>query len=447
MIHKRGQVDDDDDDDDDDDEEEEEEDDRDYVLFQGALNGENPDLAANARLVQVALRPAKQLVTDALERRAEMVRVEPKGPAAQIAFYIDGVPYPANRLPAQMAMAITQLLKLLSGLNVKERGKPLSGGMHAEFAGKKYQIRIDTAPLDKSSERLIVRIQDKAVKLEKPEDIGLSEGVKKLIRENTSTKRGLYLAAGPPNSGVSTLLVGVIRSVDAYMYSIYSLANMQGRDLAHVAVQDTKEGDDLLQTMIRVQRKDADVIIIDPLTNPQISKHAIEGADFAAILAEIPAKDAIDAVARLCQMVEDPKLVAERLKVVCCQKMIRVLCTKCKQAYRPNPKLLAKVGLPPETKVLYRAPRPEEDEDEDEDEEPEVCRRCNGTGYLGRTAMIEVVEMTPGMQAVIMKGADPKAIREQAKKEKMQSYQSDGLRLIVEGKTSLEELQRVFRAT
>ena len=444
MILKRGRQDDDDDDDDDEDDDEEE-DDREYVLFQGALNGVNPDMAANARLLQVALRPAKQLITDAIERRAEMIRVEPKGPAAQVAIFIDGIPYPGQRLPSQMAMAITQLLKLLSGMDPKERTKPQSGGMNAQFEERKFEVRIDTAPLDKGAERLIVRMHDKAIKLEKPHEIGFSEDLKEKIRNYTSKKRGLFLAAGPPNSGVSTVVIGIIRSVDAYLYSIYTLADMKGRDLSHVAVMEHRPQDNLLETITRAQRKDADVIYIDPISSSEMAKYALDGSELAAIIAELPAQDAADAIVRLCQLVNDPKTVAERLKIVCCQKLIRVLCPKCKQAYRPNPKLLAKIGLPPETKVLYRAPRPGEDEDEDDDEEPEVCRRCSGTGYLGRTAMIEMVEMTEAMQAIVAKGGNADAIRAQARQEKMQSFQSDGLRLIVEGKTSLEELQRVFR--
>ena len=442
MVVRRGRDDDDDDDDDDD---EDEEDDRELVLFQGALNGVNPDLQSNGRLLQMALRPAKELVSDAIERRAEMIRVEPKGAVAQVAIYVDGIPYPSGRLPGKMAMAITQVLKLMAGMDVNERGKPQSGGMNAQFEEKKFEVRIDSAPLPQGAERLVIRMHNKDIKLEKPEDIGLSEATKMLIREQTATKRGLYLAPGPPNSGVTTMSIGILRSVDAYLYSCYTIADMKGKDLAHVATMDVREGDSLKETVVRTTRKDADVIFIDPISSPDLAQQALESAGLAAIISEMPAKDAADAVVRLVQMVNDPKLVVEHLRVVCSMKLIRVLCKRCKQAYRPNPKLLARVGLPAETRVLYRAPRPDED-DEDEDEEPDVCRVCDGMGYYGRTAMVEVVQMTDSMKDVVLSGGDAAAIRTQARNEKMQSFQSDGLRLIVEGKTSLEELQRVFRA-
>jgi type IV pilus assembly protein PilB len=446
VIFKRGQKQSrDDDDDDDDDEDEEDEDDREYVLFQGATNGVNPDLQANTRLLQVGLKPAKTLITDALESRSEMIRLEPKGQVAQAAFFVDGVPSNAQRFPGQLALAITQTLKLLGGMDPKQKAKAQAGGLNAEFNGKKYEIRLDTAPLQGGAERLIVRIRDKAFKLEKPEEIGFSDALKKKIREYTSQKHGLYLATGMPNTGVTTVMTGMLRSVDAYLYSLYSIGDLGGRDLAHVATMEWVEGDDLLKTITRCKRKEADVIYIDPIRDAEYARQALEGAEQAAIMAEFPAKDAPDAITRFVQLVKNPQLVAERLKIVCCQKLIRVLCPKCKQAYRPNPKLLLKVGLPPETKVLYRPPRPPEDDDED-DEEPEVCKRCGGTGYLGRTALIEAIDMTEGFRKVVLAGADPAAVRAQAKQDKMQSYQSDGLRLVLEGKTSLEELQRILKA-
>ena len=430
----------------DDDDEDEDEDERDYVLFQGALNGETPDLAANAKLVQAGLLETKRLVTDAMDRRAEMIRIEPKGKVAQVAFYIDGIPYPASRLPGPLAMAITQMVKLLSGLDTRERTRPQSGGVRTEFSEKKYLMKVDSAPVQGGGERLIVRIQDQSKILEKPDDVGFSEDLKSKIREYTSHKNGLLLAAGPPNSGVTTVSVAIVRSVDAYMYSIYSLGDLGGRELAHVTPFETKAGDSLSQTIERAKRKEADVCFVDPIRDAQAAKDAVDSADKCSIIAEFPAADAADAVAKLCKLVGNHELVAERLKLVCSQKFIRVLCEKCKQAYRPNPKLLAKVGLPPETKVLYRPPRFDEDDEEEDGEERKVCKRCAGLGYYGRTAMFEVIDATEGMKKVIKQGGDLQAIRHQARQDKMQSFQSDGLRLVLEGKTSLEELQRAFRS-
>ena len=427
----------------DDDVDDEEEEEPEQVLFQGAQNGKEADLKGNAKLVQAGLVRAKELISEALARRAEMVRLDPKGKVAVSMFFVDGVVYPGAKMPVQAALAITQMLKLLAGLDIKERAKPQSGGIHAEYAEKKYLVRIDTQPVEGGAERLVGRIEDPKVRLEKAHEIGLNDEIRAKIRDYSSQRQGVILAVGPPMSGTSTTAIGIMRSVDAYMYSIFNLANLHGRDLAHVT--DFKRNDDeaLVAWITRAKRQEADVIFVDPLRDAETTKTVFEEAEDRAFVSEMHAKDSADAVLRLNAWLGDPKITAERLKLVISQKLIRKLCPDCRQAYRPNPKLLAKVGLPPETKVLYRVPRPVEKEDGTV-EEPEECRKCNNLGYFGRMALFEAIELTDEMKALVARGADANAIKAQAKKEGMQIFQKDGLRAVAEGKTSLEELQRVF---
>ncbi len=412
------------------------------VLFQGAVNGKDADLAANAKLVQAGLIRAKELVSDAVARRAEMIRVEPKGKIALSVFFVDGVPYPAARMPAQAGLAITQMLKLLAGLDIKVRNKPQSGGIKAEYEERKYILRIDSQPVP-GGERLIVRIDDPTLRLEKPDDIGLSEDLRLKVRELTSQKRGIILAAGPPMSGTSTTALGLLRSVDAYLYSIYNLADLDGRDLAHITEFKANEGETLDQRLVRVKRQDADVVFVDPIRDAETVKTIWSHAENLAIVSEMPARDAADGIVRIVAALGDPALAASGLDLIVSQKLIRKLCESCRQAYRPNPKLLRKVGLPPETKVLFRVPKPVETED-GEIEDPPPCRRCGNIGYYGRMALFEVIEMTEDMRKVVAAGANAAQIKAEARKQGMQTFQQDGLRAVAEGVTSLEELQRAF---
>lgn len=423
-----------------DDEEEELE----QVLFQGAVNGKEADLKANAKLVQAGLVRAKELVSEALARRAEMIRVDTKGQAAMAALYVDGVAYPASKMPAQAALAITQMLKLLAGLDIKLRDKPQTGGINAEYGEKKWIVKIDTQPVAGGPERLVVRIDDPKVKLEKPEEIGLPTDIRKKVREYSSNRHGVILAAGLPMTGVSVTAMGLMRSVDAYLYSIYNLADFGGRDLAHVNTFKRNEDESIVAWITRSKRQECDVMIVDPLRDADFAKTIFDEADDRSFLSEMTAKDTADAVVRLTAWIGDPKIVADRLHLVVTPKLIRKLCPECKQAYRPNPKLLAKVGLPPETKVLYRVPRATENE-KGEVEEPPECPKCGNIGYFGRMPLFEVLEVTEEMKALIASGADAAKLKAQAKKEGMPAFQKDGLAAVAEGKTSLEELQRVFQ--
>lgn len=410
------------------------------VLFQGAASGVEVDLSQNARLAQVGLVPAKELVSDALARRAEMIQVVPKGNVAAVTLFVDGVPYPGERLPKQEALAVTQMLKLLAGLDIKQRKRPQSGGINTEYQERKYLLLIDSAPLKTGGERLIVRARPLEGQPETPDELGFSERLRERIRELTSQREGVVLTCGLPNSGVTTLAFGVIRSIDAYLYSIFSLADFGGRSLVHITSPEPVEGEDFEMALSRCIRSEADVIIVDPLLDQERLKVAFDAADKVCIVSEYKAKDAAHGIQSLCQVL-DPTTVSQRLKLILSQKLIRTLCKKCKEAYKPNPKLIEKVGLPPETKVLYRPPRINE-----EGEEPEFCEHCGGIGYYGRTGLIEAIQVTDQIKELILSGADPRAIKNAARKAGMQSFQTDGIRLVAEGKTSLEELQRAFKS-
>ncbi|WP_437185902.1 ATPase, T2SS/T4P/T4SS family [Planctomicrobium sp. SH668] len=418
------------------------------VLFQGAMNGNNPDLSANPRLVQVGLVPAKQLISDALAARADMIRLDPKGQVVGSTVFIDGAPTAPARLPGQQGQAIIQMLKMLAGLDIKIKSKPQVGSVKAEYKGKTYELKLNSQPIEGGTERLIVRVFDPKIVLEKPRDLGFPEPLIERVREFGAMKNGLVLAAGPPFSGLTTLKIGLIRCTDAYQYSIYCLDQFGGRELSYVKMFEPLPDDDLTKTMQRALREDADVIAVPPIEGAADAQAILEFSKKAAIVSDLQSRDAADAILRLVAATKDSKLVAEQLRLVVSQMFIRALCKKCRRAYRPNPVLLKKIGLPPETRVLYR-PAIEgahSKDDEESKDDVQYCEQCNGLGYFGKISLLEVIEVTEAVKKVILSNGDSKAIRAAARAEKMQSYQSEGLRAVLEGSTSLEELQRAFKA-
>lgn len=428
--------------------EREEDEEEELVLFQGAMNGNNPDLSTNPRLVQAGLVAAKQLVSDALAARADMIRLEPKGQVVSSTVFIDGAPTAPTRLPSQQGLAIGQMLKLLAGLDIKVRAKAQAGAIKAEFKGKTYELRINSQPIEGGAERIILRAYDPKVNPEKPRDLGFPDALIEKVRALGAEKSGLVLAAGPPFSGLTTLKIGLTRCTDAYQYSIYFLDPLGGRELSYVKMFPALEGDNLTQTMQRALREDADVLVVEPIDNPETAKDVLDFTSKAAVISDMHARDAADAIVRLSQSVKNPQLIAERLKLVVSQMFIRQLCKKCRRAYRPNPLLLKKIGLPPETRVLYRAAVAgvQAKEDEESKDAADFCEACSGLGYLGKIPLLEVVEMTDGIRKIVLAQGDSKTIRAAARAEKMQSFQSEGLRAVVEGNTALEELQRAFKS-
>jgi type IV pilus assembly protein PilB len=344
-------------------------------------------------------------------------------------------------MPPPAGLAITQMVKLLAGLDIQVRNRPQSGGIKAEYSGTPYTLRVNTNPIQGGGERLIVRAENKTLKLTTPEELGFSPHMRQRIREMAQTKSGVLLAAGPPMSGVTTMSFAMIRGIDPYLYTVYNMAEVEGRDLGHVTTFEGNPGDTWVQSIGRAKRAEADVIYIDPIRNADFCKEVFEEAEDVCLISEVSAHDAASGIVQVREWLGDPKLASKRLHAVIGQKLIRLLCRKCRQAYRPNPKLLAKVGLPPETNVLYRPPPPPAEGQP----APEPCPKCGGTGYYGRTGLTEFIEMTDAMKKVVAAGGDATAIKAQARKERMQSLNSDGLRLVAAGKTSLEELQRAFK--
>jgi type II secretory ATPase GspE/PulE/Tfp pilus assembly ATPase PilB-like protein len=412
------------------------------VSFQGALNGQPANLKENARLVKAGLMPAKNIVTDGLALRAELMRFEPKGERYQVVFYVDGVANPGPKLSKQQGLAVVQVVKLLSGLNIQERKRPQSGGILAELEGVSYQLRVSTAPAE-GGERLSIKAINVKYPLDRADDIGITEENKERIREMSKGRHGLILISGPPSSGTTTTTFGVVRSVDAYQYTIFALAEPEHRELSHIATLDKKAGDTFDDELRRIIRMEADIIYLNPVTDEEYVRSILNVADEISMIAEISAKDSVSGLIKFCKLAGSVEKGVGALRCVIGHKLIRTLCDQCKEAFRPNPKLIEKMGLPKSTKMLYRPPRQTVDE---EGNEIEPCEKCDGLGYYGRTLMMEIIEMTDEMKQLIISGAEPGKIKAFAKKEGMPTFQKDGIRLVAEGKVSLDELQKVFKS-
>jgi len=425
------------------------EEDIEYVLFQGATNGQAANLDENRKLAAAGLPLAKEVVTEALELRAEMFKVEPQGPKALVTFFVDGMKRPGPRLPIQRANALVQILKLLGGGDVKVRDKPQRCGVNAEYRELPFELSIKTRPAPPAkgqkapAEHLTVVFRNTKTKRTTPEEIGIPEVVKERVRHYGKSNSGVILVVGPPESGLTTTALCALRCVDSYMYQCYIIGDLGTRTVLNVPVFEQEEGHTLEHTFKRIQRNEGNLVYMSELTDPEVVKDVIQGSEGMAFMSEIYARDAADGITKFVELVGNPELAAKQLRMVMSHRLIRKLCPKCKEAFRPNPKLLAQVGLPEDTETLYRKARPPEP-DEKTGELPEPCRTCEGTGFRARAAVFEMIDVSEAMKAVIAGGGDSAAIRKQTKEEKQLSCQKDALRLVLDGSTGLDELQRAF---
>lgn len=427
----------------DDEDEDDDYEDMEQVLFQGAMFGREANLKQNPRLVKAALVLVKRMVSDALARRAHTILLEPAQGRVAIRFVVDGIPYPAGVMPGQRGVAVIQMTKVLAGLNAQERAEAQSGGINAEYEGTKYELLTEFVPLKPGVERLRIRVENPKVTYLKPSSVGMPDDLVAKLRSFTEDSKGIVLTCGPPESGVTSLSIVTLHCIDPYLYSIYNMADVGNRELTNVVDYEPEEGHDLELSLDRMLRREADVVYMGKLTDPAVVQTMFEFADRLGFVGEISGRTPAEAIKQLIEWV-GIDMVAQHLKGIVTQKLIRTLCDDCKQAFRPNPQLVQRLSLPPETTVLYRAPSPPDPDDEDAPTIEELCEDCDGLPFHGRAAAFELLEMSEGMREVVMQGADPEQIRQQMATEQMRTLQRDAIRLVVEGKTALEEVQRSF---
>ena len=267
------------------------------IRFKGATNGVSLDVEANQKLVRIAFEPIKELFTDAISRGAETIRIDPKGERATIGFLVDGMPMPAGRIPRQRAHAMTQMVKLLAGINAAERSQPQAGGVKASLEADEFELQVLTQPLSGAVDRLLVHIRNLDERLSKPEEIGMTPELKTQIREVTGRGRGLFLACGPTRSGVTTTLFASIRGLDAYLRDIQTVCDTMDQELINISAFETNAEDDLEETLRRCIRVEPDVILLDPIRDADTARVVVGFHDKCNMMTEIAAIDS--AAARL----------------------------------------------------------------------------------------------------------------------------------------------------
>ncbi|QDU79827.1 Type II secretion system protein E [Polystyrenella longa] len=447
MIFRRKKKVDDDHEDDDllDDEFDEEEEELETVLFQGATEGREVDLSANTGLVRAALMPVKELISDAIDRRSERLVIEPRKGGSIVRLDIDGVGFAGDRYPGKQALGVTQMIKVLAGLDSKVRSKKQSGGIKAQFMGVPYRLSVESVPTQLGAERVIVKIRNMKDRLESTAQLGFTDEMREQIRKMTSDNNGIFLVCGPPGSGVTRTLHGSILCVDLYLKTIFNLQKgLNLEDVPGLSKYDYQDELGFEENIVRAHRKEADGAIVDAVDTPEKAMNYIKSCHKMTFFTELSAPTAAHGLKKMVELVGDPKLVAENVKGILCPKLIRKLRDDIKEAYRPNPKLVHQLGLPPETNILYRPPTAPVNEDDDDDEEDEPL--YEGLPYEGRTAIYELIEMTDEIKSLLISGADAKQISQKAKSLGMLNHQQGAMNLVARGVTSLEEVRRVFKS-
>ncbi len=399
-----------------------------------------------------AFKLVQDFLYNLLWRRASLVDLSPGKDSYRVMYKIDGVATEdRDGLSTADGEAILQYLKSKAGLNVEEVRRPQTGRIQTALlshAGDVGYTDVHTSGTT-AGERMRLDICTSPTLL-RLHELGMATPRLESVRNDVLSQRtGLLVVSSTPHNGVSTTCYAILRSHDAYMNNIHSLERSSLTDLDNIT-QHNYEGSNtdvnyarMLQTIIR---REPDIVMVGDCDDDETAQIAVRAAaDDRKIYLGMNAESTFDALSKLISHVEDNALVAQAMRGVLSQRLIRILCTDCREAFRPDEKTLKKLNLPSDK--IERFYRPPSEKKLDRKGREIVCDTCQGTGYVGRTAVFELLVVDDAIRALIAEGAPISKIKSLARKNKMYYLMEEALLKVIDGTTSLNEVIRCTKTS
>lgn len=389
-------------------------------------------------------KAALEMVYEAIQARATDIHLEPTKEEMTVRFRIDGILQPTPPFSRHMGDGVLNIFKVLANLDITEKRKPQDGSFSAKVEGRDVDFRLATAG-SVAGEKLVMRLLDKERAVATLTDLGMREKMRDSIHALVDQPHGLFIVCGPTGAGKSTTLYACLREIDRYQKNVITVENPVEYTIENVTQIEVnpKAGKTFAGELRSILRQDPDVIYIGEIRDQETAEIACQAAQTGhMVFTTLHANDTVTALGRLIDLGVQPFMIASALSAVLGQRLVRVLCPKCKVKYKPNPDMLRKANLPAD-KIKFFC-RPPEAPDED-DAEAARCEDCGGAGYFGRTGVFELFVVTDRIRDLIRENPNLNAIRQEAVKNGMHYLQQDGLRQVIEGTTSIQELLRVCK--
>ncbi|MBN2063881.1 MAG: Flp pilus assembly complex ATPase component TadA [Sedimentisphaerales bacterium] len=389
---------------------------------------------------------AESLVHDLWFKRvshAELVPVSAE--EYKMRYIIDGVASVGEEIDRDDALDGIKYLKAVAGLDVTERRRPQEGSFFTIRTGDDTtEWRITTSG-SKQGEQVVFDRNEEYEDLPL-EDLGMHPDQIEQVKDIIDRPSGVVVVGGEAGSGVTSTLYSLVRKHDAFIKNIYSLEKDVISDLDNITQKQIENGSGAAShanQLKSVLHSDPDVIMVDLCDEADMAKMVAKSAkvDSKKFYIGMKATDMFSALDMWVKSVGDPKLAAEQLQAITCQRLVRKLCETCREAYIPDANMIKKLNLSAEkVKHLYRPPS---EIFYDKKGNPILCDDCRGSGYMGRTAIYEILVISSDVRKLIAAGAPMSEIKSQCRKEKVLYLQEQALRAVIAGRTSIKEVLRV----
>jgi type IV pilus assembly protein PilB len=380
------------------------------------------------------VRLTNWLLHRAIEERASDVHIEPQDKELVVRLRVDGLLQEVQRLPKWTQSAIVSRIKVLSNLDIAEKRQPQDGRLMVEVRGRRVDMRVSTLPTT-HGEKVVIRVIDQGQAARHLDDMGLYPDDRERIAGYLARPQGILIVTGPTGSGKSTLLYGGLRHIQDVTKNIVTVEDPVEYQIPGISqVQVDEKGKKSFPSALRaILRQDPDVIMIGEIRDKETAQIAFRASITGhLVLSTVHTNDAAGAVTRLVDLGLEPFMVASSVIGVVSMRLVRTLCPRCRETYEVSAASLNRLGVREVGEGSVRLAR------------GRGCPHCRNTGYYGRTGIYEVLEVTDSMRALIGQNVSDAAIRTTAIEQGMRTLGEDGLKKVLEGRTTLDEVSRVI---
>ena len=385
--------------------------------------GESTDDTPAVKLVHATL-------AQAIEDGASDIHFEPQEADMIVRARIDGVTRPVAQIPKQMQLGVISRLKIMGNLDIAERRAPQDGRVSIRFHGNPLDLRIAIMPTT-YGEQVVLRIMHRAVSKPDLGELGMTDAAREHFEKAIRQPYGAVVVCGPTGSGKTTTLYTALHLLNDPGHVVMTIEDPvedQIRGINHIEIS-PKSGLTFARGLRTILRSDPDVLLVGEIRDEETAAIAMQaGMTGHLVLTTVHAHNAASAIERLKDMGVEPGLLASAVNCIVAQRLARRLCTDCREAYWPTDEELESMGMLERKGEVYL-------------HSSKGCGRCAGTGYRGRVALYEVMPVSVQIRRLV--GAPTDEIFNAAVSEGMTTLRQDGLRLCLEGVSSLAEIRRV----
>ncbi len=385
---------------------------------------------------------AEELVYDLTSRRSSSAEWIP-GDVVTLKYIIDGVPTMGGEKSKEDIDLAIGYVKAVADLDVADKRRPQTGSFTVEISGEKFDWRVKTSGSTIGEKIEFERIEE--FETMAIGNLGFNPDQLSRLKEIIDQPSGVVLVSGQAGTGVTSTLYSLIRCHDAFIQNLCSLEKDALCELDNITQNVIDSQDNSATSSRRLQSvllSDPDAVMVGFCDEAEMTTIGTKAAlDGKKLYFGFDAPSGFHALQEWMKMVDDNQKVADTLKAITNQKLTRKLCPTCRQAYAPDPGLLKKLNLPADKiKRFYRPPKELE---YDKHGNPILCETCQGTGYVGMTAVFETLFISDSIRELIREGAPFNTIRARCRKEKMMYLQEQALRKVIDGVTSIQEVKRI----